>query len=282
MSGDAGRKAEELPRIRSGDREIAYREWPGPGDRPPLVLVHGFLVDHREWEDVAVRLASRRRVVALDLPGFGRSPTPPKGVEPSFELFVEAVIGLIDELALGTVDLAGHSMGGGIAVALAARHPGRVRKLVPVDALSFPFPLPFKGRLPLIPGFGPLLFKRLYGRGMFVNYFRKDVVHDPRTLNVERIEHYYRAFDTRERRDWAYRTLRLTAHPSPVAKAAPAVHAPTLIVWGEHDRLIPLRVAHQLRDAIPGARLELVAGSGHAAPEEQPEATAQLMAGFLD
>jgi pimeloyl-ACP methyl ester carboxylesterase len=275
--------ASELRRLVTDDGlELAYREWPGPGlERPPLVLVHGFLVDHREWEDVAPRLAEGRRVLALDLPGSGESPIP-AGEAPGLPLFVRAVAGAIRALCPGPVDLAGHSMGGGIVIALAAQHPELVRRLVPVDALSFPFRLPFKGRLPLIPGFGRLLFKRLYGRGLFVDYFRSDVVHDRRKLNLPRIEHYYRAFDTPARRDWAFRTLPLTADPSAVAALAPRVRRPTLILWGEHDRLIPRHVAESLQAAIEGARLEWIPDSGHAPVEEQPEDTARRMTAFLE
>jgi len=261
--------------------DLTYREWPGAShERPPLVLVHGFLVDYREWEDVATRLSDRRRIIAVDLPGYGKSPIP-DGASPDLPLFVRAVAGAIRALCPGPVDLAGHSMGGGIAIAVAAQHPALVRRLVPVDALSFPFRMPFKGRLPLIPGFGRLLFKKLYRRGMFLDYFRSDVVHDPASLNLARIDHYYRAFDTPERRDWAFRTLPLTADPSPIAALAPLVKQPTLILWGEHDRLIPRHVAESLHRAIAGSRLEWIGGSGHAPVEEQPDETARHMAAFL-
>jgi len=262
--------------------EITYREWPGPdGQGPPLMLVHGFLVDHRSWEDVAMRLADRHRIVALDLPGYGKSPVPGNAA-PDLPLFARAVAGAIRALCPGPVDLAGHSMGGGIAIAVAARHPELVRRLVAVDALSFPFRLPFKGRLPLVPGFGRLLFRRLYGRSLFLAYFRNDVMHDRRRLNLQRVEHYYRAFDPPERRDWAFRTLPLTADPRPIAALAPRVSRPTLILWGEHDRLIPRHVAESLQAAIPGSRLEWIPDSGHAPPEEQPEETARRIAGFLE
>mgnify|MGYP000032390622 CR=1 FL=1 len=262
--------------------ELMYREWPGP-DRghPPLLLVHGFLVDYRAWEDVAVRLSDRHRIFALDLPGYGKSPVPGNAT-PDLSLFVRAVAGAIRALCPGAVDLAGHSLGGGIAIAVAARHPELVRRLVAVDALSFPFRLPFKGRLPLVPGFGRLLFRRLYGRRLFLDYFRSDVMHDPRRLNLGRIEHYYRAFDPPERRDWAFRTLPLTADPRPIAALAPRVNRPTLILWGEHDRLIPRHVAESLQAAIAGSRLEWIPDSGHAPPEEQPEETARRIAGFLE
>lgn len=273
----------ELRRLVTEDGlELAYREWPGPSsERPPLVLVHGFLVDHREWEDVASRLSAGHRVLAVDLPGYGESPIPPDA-SPDLPLFVRAVAGAIRGLCAGPADLAGHSMGGGIAIALAAGHPELVRRLVPIDALSFPFRLPFKGRLPLIPGFGRLLFKRLYGHGLFLDYFRSDVVHDPRRLNLGRIDHYYRVFDSPERRDWAFRTLPLTADPSPIAAVAPRVKQPTLILWGEHDRLIPRHVAESLQAAIAGSRLEWIPDSGHAPVEEQPDDTARRMAAFLE
>ncbi|MBN1771538.1 MAG: alpha/beta hydrolase [Deltaproteobacteria bacterium] len=263
--------------------ELMYREWPGPDrGRPPLMLVHGFLVDYREWEDVATRLSERHRVLALDLPGYGKTPIPVGGASPDLALFVRAVSGAIRALCPGAVDLAGHSMGGGIAIAVAAHHPELVRRLVPVDALSFPFRMPFKGRLPLIPGFGRLLFKRLYGRRLFLDYFKNDVVHDPRRLNLARIDHYYRMFDRPERRDWAFRTLPLTADPSEIAALAPRVKAPTLILWGEHDRLIPRHVAESLHAAIAGSRLEWIPDSGHAPVEEQPEETARRIADFLE
>ncbi|GAA2080105.1 alpha/beta fold hydrolase [Actinomadura alba] len=121
--------------IEVGGVRIACRMWGAP-DAPPLVLLHALGEDAQDWERVAPAFAHHWRVHAIDLRGHGRSD---RTGEYSLELMREDVLGVMDALALGRVDLIGHSMGGIVAYLLAEEHPGRVGRLVLEDV---PAPLP--------------------------------------------------------------------------------------------------------------------------------------------
>lgn len=217
------------------------------------------------------------RGLAIDLPGFGES-TPAPGFEPSWDGFARAVGEAAEALGLERFDLVGHSMGGGIAVTLAAARPERVRRLVLVDAAAYPFDVPLKGRLPLVPVVGEALF-RLYGEGMFTDYFADDVFFDAARLDREKIRAWYGTFAANRRH--ALAALRSTADPGPVSRAVEAVRAETLVVWGERDALLPVEHARRLEKEIRGARLAVVPGCGHAPLEERPEEACPQVVAFL-
>src|SRR5215472_7706044 len=105
--------------------QMAYRAWGTPG-APPMVLLHALGESAADWEDVAPVFAGYWQVYAPDLRGHGRSERPG---EYSLELMCADVAGLPDALALGRVDLIGHSMGGALALLLAEQHPQRIGRL---------------------------------------------------------------------------------------------------------------------------------------------------------
>jgi len=248
------------------------------GEGPPLLLVHGLLVSHLEWSDVVPGLAERFRCIAVDLPGFGASDKPGrKGYPYTREAFSETLVALLDELDIEHAHVCGHSMGGSIALTLAADHPGRVDRLALVDTACYDFSVPWKGRIPLLPFVGPLVFKRLYGRAMFQDYFENDVWSEHDGLRRERVEAYYRDFDSPEARESAYEALQRTVDVSTLEQKIPRVDRPTLIVWGEDDRIFPVSLAHRLVREMQDARLTVLPGCGHAPNEQMPERTTELL-----
>lgn len=251
------------------------------GAGSPLLLIHGFLVSHLEFDEIIGPLSEHHRVIAIDLPGFGESEKPPPTRYPyGIESFAHAVADVIAAMDLGRVSLLGHSMGGAVALTLAAEHPELVDKLVLVDALVYPFPLDFKAKLPLLPVIGPFLFKQLYGRAMFRGYFRDNVIAKGRPLPLERIDAYYDRFNTPAARESAYAVMRAILDTRPVIARIPRITKPTLVVWGREDALFRPALGQRLARAIPGARLELM-DTGHAPNEEQPEQLAALVSEFL-
>jgi 3-oxoadipate enol-lactonase len=118
--------------IEATGTRLAYRVWGSPG-APPLVLLHGLGEGAANWDGVAPAFAQRRRVYAPDLRGHGRSDRPG---DYSAELMAADVLGFLDALALGRVDLIGHSMGGLVGYLLAGDHPERVRRLILEDVAA--------------------------------------------------------------------------------------------------------------------------------------------------
>ncbi|MEW9531253.1 alpha/beta fold hydrolase [Microbispora sp. NPDC049125] len=121
----------------TGGARLAYRVWGEPGG-PPLVLLHALGEASADWDGVAPALAAGRRVYAPDLRGHGLSE---RTDAYSLELMRDDVLGLLDALELGRVDLIGHSMGGAVAYLLAAARPERVRRLV-LEDVGAPLPRP--------------------------------------------------------------------------------------------------------------------------------------------
>lgn len=252
--------------------------WVEAGEGPPLVLVHGLLVSHLEWLDVMPALSERFRCIALDLPGHGSSAKPSEAQFPyTREAYAGVVYELIRHLGLDKAHVCGHSLGGAISLTFAADHPERVDRLAVLDSAVYRFTLPLKGRLPLLPGIGPLVFKRLYGRSLFRDYFANDVFNGHEGLNAERVDRYYDDFNSRAGRNAGYAALRNTLDTASIEAKIPRVQAPTLVIWGEEDRLVPVNLSHRLVREIDGAKLEIIAGSGHAPNEERPDEVAPLL-----
>jgi pimeloyl-ACP methyl ester carboxylesterase len=261
-------------RLETPSGRVHVAEW---GRGHPVVMIHGLFTSSASFESLLSRLPEGRRGLAIDLPGFGET-TPAPGFTPSWEGFERAVIEALDALGIEEFDLVGHSMGGGIATLVAAHLPARVRKLVLVDAVAFPFGVPLKGRLPLVPLLGEALFK-LYGERMFVGYFEGDVFYDGARMDREKVLAWYRIFSAN--RANALAALRATADPEPVARVTGEVRAPTLVVWGERDAILPISLGRRLEATIPGARLHVVPDCGHAPLEERPDEACPPVVEFL-
>ena len=248
------------------------------GEGNPLLMIHGLFASGETFNELRERIPRCIRAIAPDLPNCGDS-TASSTFKPTWDGYARSVIGAADSLGLDRFDLLGHSMGGGISITLAATYPDRVKRLVLVDAISLPYQVPLKGRLPLKPILGELLF-RMYGRKMFVDYFENDVFFDSSRMDRGKV---LRLFDTfADKRASALEALRATANPSPVGEIVEKVSCPTLILWGEKDALVPLEVGRQLEGLIPGGELHVINNCGHSPVEENPDEASRIIWKFLD
>jgi pimeloyl-ACP methyl ester carboxylesterase len=246
------------------------------------VLLHGLASSIFTWRGVLPALARDHDVVAVDLPGFGGSEAP-EGLTP--ELLPRAVLGLMDRLGLGRAHLAGNSLGGAVAVMIAARHPERVGRLVLLDAAGYnfaPADRPFFVRLAGGPGAGALGGRPLVRR-LLVELALRQVFHDDAKVTSETVDEYEAPL-ARPGALGALRSLvRGTASPeiARFPELIATIRAPTLIVWGREDAWVPLRDAGRFAAAIPGSRTVVLEGCGHMPQEERPEEVARLLSEFL-
>jgi pimeloyl-ACP methyl ester carboxylesterase len=251
------------------------------GSGPPLVLVHGMFVSHWYFRPVIAELRRHFRVTAIDLPGFGESDRPPLE---RYRYDAASAAALVDEimeaLDIPAATLVSHSMGGGVALALAAHHPARVTRLVLEDAWVYPIEMPLLGRLALQPMLGSMLFKHLYSRRDLVRHFR-GVFRDPALVTGELVDYYWERFNRAGAREAGLAALRAFASmlADPVEPAR--VRVPTLIVWGEEDRLFPLAHGRRLAREIPGAKLVIIPVCGHSPHEERPDEYLRAVIPFL-
>lgn len=254
---------------------VHYKE---VGEGPPLVLIHGFLVSHREWVPVLPHLAPHFRCVIPDLPGFGASEKrDPTQYPYTRDSFAETVADLMSALDITKAHVAGHSMGGGIALTLTADRPELVNKLCVVDSMCYPFDLSLKAKLPFVPGIGALIFKKFYGRSLFHDYFKNDVWSGHPGIDMGAVNAYYDDFNPPDARDAAFAALQITQELASLGPKIGRIKKNTLVVWGDDDRVIPLGLGQRLAREIPGARLRVVEKSGHAPNEEHPAEVASMM-----
>jgi len=254
----------------------------GEGNGPALVLIHSFLASHREFDDVIDDLAERFHVIAPDLPGFGESEKPnPTRYAYGIETFAEAVADLIAAFGVGRASVLGHSMGGAVALTLAANHAELVQRLIVVDPLCYPFPPSFKTRLPLLPIIGGIVFKQLYGRALFRAYFRDDVFSPGFDVPLDRVDEHYAFFNTPAARESAHAVMRAVLDTRAVVARLTRITAPTLVVWGRDDRILPASMASRLVREIQGANLEIM-DAGHSPHEERPREFVALAMQFLE
>ena len=248
------------------------------GDGEPVVLIHGMAGSTFSYRFIIPALAESHRVIALDLKGFGYSGRPPKG-DYSLTAQADLVLGLMDNLGIARAALVGHSMGGGVAMRLALGTPKRVSSLVLVDSVGgsteerrtrfgvFARPL-----LPFVAAF-TLGRYRAFERGL------RSAVHDPRFVTAEVVEGYQRPFRVKGH----LRALEalITSRARDASLAVESISQPTLILWGEHDRWVPLTQGEDLARRIPDARLDVVPEAGHLPLEEQPDYCNKAILAFL-
>lgn len=252
----------------------------------PLVFLHGFASAHSTWHELAGMFPSNRYTVhLLDLKGFGLSDKPRDGAY-SIEDQAEVVIAFIRHLGLNSVILVGHSMGGAAALRVCLRMPEEgaftVEKMVLIDCAAYPQRIPKFFRRLRSPVVGPL-FLRLMPARLLVRGMLEKVFYDPAAVTRERFERYRRYL---KGKGVAY-VLRATvkaidpAAYTRIAESYRTIETPTLIVWGEEDRVVRVKNAYRLHDDLAGSRLRVLKGCGHNPQEERPKETYDHIAAFL-
>lgn len=254
----------------------------GSGPGLPLLMLHGVPATSYLWRDVARDLERDRMCVMPDLVGSGRSERPAERSAYRLDEQAATLLRLLDAMELDRVAVIGNDVGGAVAVHLAAQAGSRVAALVlsgaPVHDLLWPTP----PVVPLLPrGSGEALLGLLrrrpgVGRRVVARALGAD-------LSDREADEYLRALHDR---DDAAALLRLVraVDLQPVERSWELLRAapvPTLVLWGEQDRLRSPAYGRRLVAEMPGAIWAPVAGAGHLLPAERPERVAEEVAGFL-
>jgi pimeloyl-ACP methyl ester carboxylesterase len=254
----------------------------GEGRGPALILIHGFLATHLEFDDVIDQLAQSFHVIVPDLPGFGDSEKPsPARYRYGVDAFADAVADLIAAYGIGRACVLGHALGGAVAITVAAHHAELVSRLILVDPLVYPVPLGASLRWSLLPIVGAVLFKQLYGRRRFRRFFKQEIFSGYSDVPFDRIDRFYDAFNSPSGRESAYAVLCAMLDTRPVVARVTRIRQPTLVTWGRGDRIYPARQALRLVREIPDARLELF-DAGHCPHAERPVQVAQVVREFCE
>jgi pimeloyl-ACP methyl ester carboxylesterase len=249
-------------------------------DSVPIVLLHGTSSSLHTWNGWADSLKGTRRVIRFDLPGFGLTGPAPNG-DYRMETYVRFVTHLLDTLGTHRVVLAGNSLGGWIAWRVAVARPGLVQRLILVDAAGYPFEsqsVPIGFRLARIPVLNKLV-QRILPRSVVEGSVR-NVFGDPAKVTPALVDRYY-DLARREGNRAALVARFAQAHSDPDTTAIRTIRQPTVIMWGERDRLIPPDNAVRFARDIPGSRVLMFANLGHVPHEEDPVVTLAAVRRFL-
>jgi len=252
----------------------------GPRDDPrPIVLLHGTSASLHTWDGWVETLKGKRRVIRMDLPGFGLTGPQPEG-DYSIGAYTRFVIGVMDALGVRQCVLGGNSLGGNIAWETAVTAPQRVVALVLVDAGGYPLvsrSVPLGFRLARIPVLRNLL-EWILPRAVIESSLR-NVYGNPAKVTSELVDRYYvLALRAGNRRALVQR-LEMPVIDN--ARAIQSLKLPVLVLWGGQDRLIPPENAGRFAGDIVGSKLVFFEELGHVPHEEDPERTAAAVKAFL-
>lgn len=267
----------------------------GPRPRDPraatahartFLLLHGYGCSSYVWSNWVDALAARGRVLLVDMKGFGAAPKPDDDRYSPDDL-AGAVLELIRERDLRHLTLVGHSLGGGVALltasALRDEGAGRLDRMILVAAAAYPQRLPPLVWLSHRPRTSSALM-RLIGPRRVIRWVARSVVHDPARVTEDQVREYARAWETPEGRRAAMAAGRQILPPDLEERSRRyrELDVPVLLLWGDHERVIPLWVGKRLEREMPDARLVVLGSCGHVPMDERPEASLRVVERFLD
>lgn len=260
-----------------------YYEEQGKG--PPVLLLHGFGASTFTWRHIVPELARTHRVIAVDFKGFGQSDKP---FDERYSVLdqAELIAQLVEDKDLRNLTIVGHSFGGGVALRLAleadTRLDGRIARLVLLDSIAYQQQIPVFFRLlevPLVSQVGV----RMVPPEMQTRVALQIAYHDDSKIDPEQVEIYAAPLKTAAGKHAIVQSARqiVPKDIDTLPERFKTITLPTLILWCDHDRIVPLDVGIKLRRTLPNSTLRLVEGCGHMPQEEQPGATLLLLKGFI-
>ncbi len=265
------------------DQRIAYLD---VGAGPPVILIHGFGGSMWQWEYQQHALSQHFRVLTLDLPGAGLSDKPEIDYRP--DQMLDFFVGFMDAVKIPQATLVGNSMGAGLAIGMALAHPTRVAKLVLVDGLpqhvmeKLTSPSVRRALETSAPSWLVSFGNMLFG-GLMI-----ESVSTEKSCMTRHSSHRLSSSDptaTANSPDssnplWpSEKTFRCGSPDLP--RALGTITHPTLVLWGEEDRVFPIAVGEELHQTIKGSRFIRIPKAGHIPQWERPDLVNQELITFI-
>ncbi len=269
-------------RTPSGPLRVAVIE---RGRGRPILLLHGFATSSYTWHAIMPELSKNHRVIAIDLRGFGASDKPLDD-RYSIQDQAEAVQAFIEQENLRDLTVIGHSFGGGVTLTLALnagrRRKPRIRNIVLIDTIAYRQPMPIFFRLLQIPMVGDigmtLVPPELQARqGLRLAYY------DPDKITGQDIAEYANTLYSSSARHALTKTIEklIPENIDEIALRYRTIKLPTLIVWCQQDKVVPVVLGLRLHEEMRSSELALFTHCGHMPQEEKPEDTAAAIQAFL-
>jgi pimeloyl-ACP methyl ester carboxylesterase len=261
--------------------QVHYRDEGPRDDSVPLVLIHGTSSSLHTWQGWTDSLRATHRVVRFDLPGFGLTGPDPNS-DYSIANYVRVTRAVLDSLHIQRVVVAGNSLGGEIAAALALDDTGRVAKLVLIAAAGYPnkstsVPIGFRvARIPVLNRIMQFVLPR-----RIVESSVRSVFGDASKVTPELVDRYYDLTLRRGNQAEIVERFRMQASSDSMAARFVSIRVPTLIMWGAKDGLISPDNAGRFHQDIAGSALTIFSQLGHIPHEEDPASTVRRLHDFL-
>lgn len=271
--------------VRIHGHDVSYRM---AGEGPAILLIHGIAGSSTTWKSVMPALADSYTVIAPDLLGHGRS-AKPRG-DYSLGAYASGIRDLLTVLDHERVTLIGHSLGGGVAMQFAYQFPEWAERLVLVASGGLGREVSPLLKAVTLPGAEYVLPVLLHPRIREVAEWPGRAAHRFGWRPGDSLTEVWRSYTTLTDRQGQHAFVHTVRSVIDLAGQRVSAHdrlylaeaVPTMIVWGDNDRIIPVDHAYRAAEAIPGARLEIIEGAGHFLPWSHPAPFLEVLRSFLD
>jgi pimeloyl-ACP methyl ester carboxylesterase len=258
---------------------VRWRSREAEGSGPEtVVFLHGMFASSACWEKVLSTSAGGRPAIAVDLPGFGYSDRP-WPYDHTVGGQAAHLLAFLDARGISHAVLVGNSLGGAVALFVAVAQPDRVRALVLVDAAWPGSRIPFTIQALRTPVVGEIEME-LYVRPLMRLGLRQRLFANPANVTEEIVERYWRPVTVPGTRRAALAAVR--SRVLGYETLMDRVRVPTLVIWGEEDRLLAVSDGRRLAAAIPAAHLVVLPHAGHIPQEEAPKEFSRAVTEFLN
>ena len=243
-------------------KSVAYKDNKKKTDLTPILILHGWMQTKETWDNVAVILGKQRRIISIDLPGFGDSVENSKFYKYTIEDYTKLIYQLLIHLKIKKLDILAHSFGGRIAINFTIQHPKIVDHLI-------------------LFGSAGLKFNTI--KSIFINTISKTkilyLLEKTMPKTFDNIKDRMSSSDYKAsgiRKEIFINSISFT-----VNKMLKNINNKTLIIWGDLDTQLDLRNAHKFKSSIDNSKIEILKGYGHFAHIENPYLFAGIIENYL-
>mgnify|MGYP000868011103 FL=1 len=260
--------------------QVHYRDEGNKNDSLPLVLIHGTGASLHTWEESVKLLTDSFRVITLDLPAYGLTGPNPKRIY-SQAFYVQFIDEFLKSIHVNKCIIGGNSLGGAIAWNYTYEHPTKVEKLILIDAAGYPMiseskPIAFTlAQIPVLKHMLNYITPRFLAKKSVMN-----VYDDPTKVTEKVVDRYFDLFLREGNRQAFVDRMNFSTYPDHLTRIR-LIKTPTLIIWGENDKLIPIENAQKFHADLPNDTLVVLEKTGHIPMEENPNRTVDAICLFL-
>jgi pimeloyl-ACP methyl ester carboxylesterase len=258
-----------------------YRDEGVLSDSVPLILLHGMSSSLNTWDSVVIAMSAERRVISLDLPGFGLTGPSPENTY-NFDYYSKFIDSFTSRLALKKYILVGNSMGGAIAWNYALHNPAQVSKLILIDASGYPKKNE-RGSLGFTIASTPVINNLLLfiTPKMLVRKSLETIYYDQTRVTDAQVIRFHDVAIREGNRAAALQIFKGSFGTTKNKGDIRQIQTPTLILWGDKDNLISVENANRFKEDIRNSKVEIYPNVGHVPMEEVPLKVASSILNFV-